>query len=139
VAVPLQDEPRVTMPKLLCNYMRRRPRRDHQRRIGVTKIMERQPVELGASDRWPEHPSHEVVLPPHSTGRRREHEIKWPALTQRQLLDRGLCRHNSQVDNTLSTGLRLSKSASTTRPLNSHNPVRKVKVASTQTEHLALA
>jgi hypothetical protein len=66
VAVALQDEARVTMPQLLCDDVRRSACRDHQRRVRMPKVMEREPNQFGASNCRPEDTSHEVVLAPHS-------------------------------------------------------------------------
>ena len=61
MAVALQDQPRVTMPQLLRDDVRRRAGGDHEGCGRVSEIMERQPVKFGASDRRPEDARHEVV------------------------------------------------------------------------------
>jgi hypothetical protein len=59
----------------------------------MSKIVERQPVEVGPTDRRPEDPRHEIVLAPHRAGRRREHELKRPTLAGGQLLGGELSGH----------------------------------------------
>jgi hypothetical protein len=105
----------------------------------MSKVMERQPIQLGASNRRPKDARHEVLLPPDSASRRRENEVMGATVPRSQLCRRDLCRHDSQMHNPLSAGLRLSEGAGSGRPLDPHDTGGKIEVAPTETKHFALA
>lgn len=68
----------------------------------MPEIMERQPIELGASHCRPEDASHEVVLAPQCASRRREDEVVRATVARRQLLRRNLGGDDRQMNDALS-------------------------------------
>ena len=127
------------MPQLLGNDVRRNARRNHQGRVRVPKVMERQPTELGASNGWPEDTSHEVVLAPNPAGRRGEDEVMRTTISCRQLLRRDLRSNHRQMHDTLSARLSSPKRAGACGALHSNGAARKVEIVPPKTKHLALA
>jgi hypothetical protein len=74
VPVSFQDEPRVAVPKLIRDHHGRDTGSDHQRRISVPEVVERQTPEPRPPRPRPEYTAHEVVFAPHHPLRAREHQ-----------------------------------------------------------------